>query len=120
MKEIAKNLHLELRHHCLLLLELSSSLPRFRLSQTVWVKEIWVRGVCLLHGLCLGLISPVCSFFVVCFSSCFLFGFLPHVSYLFFFFVCSGFLGFFLHVFLCVVWVSSLWLRLISLWNLSL
>ena len=65
MKELEENLCLE-SSLLLRLLEPSPSLPGFSLSQTVWVREIWVRGVYLLHGFCLGLISPICSFFVVC------------------------------------------------------
>ena len=91
-----------------LLLEPLSSLPGFSLSRTVCIREIWVRGVCLLHGFYLGLIFPVCSFFVVCClvwsSTCFFWfvfllwlvwvsGFLH--SGLFFFFSSSCSLGFF-------------------------
>ena len=46
--------------------------PWFSLSQTVWVREIWVHG----RLLCLGLISSICSFFMVCGFFVFLFGFL--------------------------------------------
>ena len=97
MKEIEENLHLELRRRHLLLLEPLPSLPGFNLSRMVWVREIWVCRVCLLRGFYLGLISPACSFFVVCCffmflvwvsSSCFLFVFLLRLVWI------SGFLPF--------------------------
>ena len=78
MKELQENLRLELHRYLHRLLEPLPLLPRFSLSRTVWVREIWVRGVCLLCGFCLGLISPVYSFFVVCYFFVFLFGFLLH------------------------------------------
>ena len=81
-------------------LEPSSSLP------TVWVREIWVRER-LLRGFCLGLISPVCSFFMVCCFFVFLFGFLLRIFWF-------GFLLRLLFVLLLCVsiwvsWKSSLW-----------
>jgi len=112
-QRLEQNLRLKLHCRCHHPLEPSPSLPRFSLSWTVWVREIWVYGVCLLHSFCLGLIFLVCSFFVVCCffvflvwvsSSCFfLFVFLLHLvwvsrflhSGLFFFFSSSCSLGFF-------------------------